>query len=206
MRTINKLGLMAALLAGVAIGPASVLASPNDRDRDRQERPDRPDRADRSDRPDRSDMKRGGPPSNFRGQRPDRKFRGVPSGFRGDASPRTNRNVARGGGGGQQAQGSATFHGKSFSQFSSSDHHKWRRGNWRHTSHDGKFGWWWYVDGFWFFYATPIYPYPTYIGSTIFVDFGPNDYYWYWCDDPPGYYPYVRYCYSGWIPVPPTYY
>lgn len=29
---------------------------------------------------------------------------------------------------------------------------------------------------------------------------------WYYCQRPQGYYPYVRECHTGWIPVPPTSY
>lgn len=36
----------------------------------------------------------------------------------------------------------------------------WRAGHWRHGNHDGRHGWWWVVGGIWYFYPTPIYPYP----------------------------------------------
>ena len=26
---------------------------------------------------------------------------------------------------------------------------------------DGRFGWWWDVDGAWYFYEQPVYPYPV---------------------------------------------
>ena len=29
-----------------------------------------------------------------------------------------------------------------------------------HEMHDGRYGWWWDVDGAWHFYEEPIYPYP----------------------------------------------
>ncbi len=31
----------------------------------------------------------------------------------------------------------------------------------------------------------------------------PQQQYWYWCDDPRGYYPYVQQCTTGWMPVVP---
>ncbi|MGQ0742205.1 MAG: hypothetical protein ACT4OG_07935 [Alphaproteobacteria bacterium] len=95
------------------------------------------------------------------------------------------------------------FHG-SFTSFSSDQKRHWRHGRWHHGHHHGKFGWWFIVNGFWFFYYTPIYPYPLYVSASYYYD-EPyyDDYYWYWCDDPPGYYPYVRECYGPWIPVPP---
>jgi hypothetical protein len=37
----------------------------------------------------------------------------------------------------------------------------WRGGHWRHGNHDGRYGWWWVVGGIWYFYPTPIYPYPA---------------------------------------------
>jgi hypothetical protein len=36
----------------------------------------------------------------------------------------------------------------------------WENGHWRHEMHDGRYGWWWDVDGAWYFYEEPIYPYP----------------------------------------------
>ena len=219
MRTLHKIGLAAALLASAAIGPATVFASQNDEsNRPRQERPDRPASPDRGNQPDRGaqpdmgnpggggdrgdrgqNMNRGGgngPPANFRGQRPERSFRSAPPGFRGTTSPRAQMRAGR-------AQGQATFHGRSFNQFTRSDRAAWRHGGWRHTRHNGHFGWWWNVGGLWFFYPQPIYPFPTSIG--FYYDDYPNDYYWYWCDDPPGYYPYVQECYYDWVPVPPQY-
>lgn len=232
MRTTKKLALAAALLASAAFGPATVLASQddNDRDRGRQEdsnrpdRPDRPDRGDQGNQPDMGDRGRGGndndnnrsgndrgndrgdhnmnrgagkgPPANFRGQRPERTFRGAPPNFHGATSPRAGMSA------GANARGSFRGH-TSYDQFSSSDRAAWRHGSWRHTRHNGKWGWWWYVGGVWFFYDAPIYPFPTFIG--YYYDEYPYDYYWYWCDDPPGYYPYVRECYYDWVPVPPYY-
>jgi hypothetical protein len=32
----------------------------------------------------------------------------------------------------------------------------------------------------------------------------PQQEYWYYCDDPQGYYPYVQQCPGGWRPVTPT--
>jgi hypothetical protein len=40
-----------------------------------------------------------------------------------------------------------------------------------------------------------------FFGPQVFVGIAP---YWYYCDNPPGYYPYVPQCPSGWRPVAPT--
>jgi hypothetical protein len=84
----------------------------------------------------------------------------------------------------------------------------WHHGGWRHAWHHGHSGWWWVVGGAWFFYPEPIYPYPEYIGSEDYYDYdgtyGTPDYYWYYCEDPPGYYPYIQYCNRAWEAVPPA--
>jgi hypothetical protein len=33
--------------------------------------------------------------------------------------------------------------------------------------HDGRYGWWWDVDGAWYFYEEPIYPYPGVTSPTL---------------------------------------
>lgn len=85
----------------------------------------------------------------------------------------------------------------------------WQHGGWHHAWHNGHWGWWWVVGSGWFFYPEPIYPYPEYIGTDYYYDyyneFGAPGYYWYYCEDPQGYYPYVQQCNGPWEPVPPTY-
>jgi hypothetical protein len=74
--------------------------------------------------------------------------------------------------------------------------------------HRGHRGWWWIVGDAWFFYPAPIYPYPLYIGSLDYYDYydwyGTPDYYWYYCTNPQGYYPYVQECLGSWHAVPPA--
>jgi len=70
------------------------------------------------------------------------------------------------------------------------------------------------------YYAYPAYPYyyppvvvapsspPTYIeqGSQQQAESQPQDNYWYHCDNPDGYYPYIKECPGGWqkvLPEPP---
>jgi hypothetical protein len=38
----------------------------------------------------------------------------------------------------------------------------------------------------------------------VYVQLPPSQQYWYYCDDPPGYYPYVQECPTGWRAVAPT--
>ncbi len=89
--------------------------------------------------------------------------------------------------------------------FSPLEHTTWIGGSWSHSWHNGRYGWWWFAGGIWYFYDAPIYPYPGYV-SDYYVDQyaygpGPN---WYYCSNPPGYYPYVRACGVPWQPVPAT--
>jgi hypothetical protein len=60
------------------------------------------------------------------------------------------------------------------------------------------------VNGGWFFYTEPVYPYPHHVSETVY-DEPAQDYgdYWYYCRDPEGYYPYVRQCNGAWEPVAP---
>jgi len=132
-------------------------------------------------------------------ERPSRDFHGAPRDFRGSRSGPHDSSQS---GASHQFNG---FHGHDFDHFTSSERESWRHGNWHHGHHHGHFGWWFIVDNFWFFYDAPIYPYPLYV-SYYYDDayYGDRDYYWYWCDDPRGYYPYVQECYGPWIPVSPS--
>lgn len=40
------------------------------------------------------------------------------------------------------------------------DMDRWRGGHWFHGPHAGRDGWWWVIDGGWYFYPAPVYPYP----------------------------------------------
>jgi len=77
----------------------------------------------------------------------------------------------------------------------------WRGGNWYHGWHGGVYGWWWAVPGYdWYAYDAPVYPYPAYPVAPAPAPTG----YWYYCANPPGYYPYVQQCAGPWQPVPPS--
>ncbi len=101
------------------------------------------------------------------------------------------------------------YYGRDFNHFSRSDLGHWRGGRWIHDWHDGRYGWWWFVDGGWYFYPAPIYPYPTYVPPAIVVQQPPPTpqglppaQSWYFCDNPKGYYPYVASCNGAWREVP----
>jgi hypothetical protein len=89
-------------------------------------------------------------------------------------------------------------------RFHDHDFDRWRAGRWYHGRHGGRDGWWWVVGPTWYFYPAPIYPYPDpYLPPTVPPP-PPNaaPQYWY-CANPPGYYPYVPQCATPWQPVPP---
>jgi hypothetical protein len=103
----------------------------------------------------------------------------------------------RGGGG----HGGAHFAAGSISHFSSFQMGAWRGGHWFHGGFGSRFGWWWWADGFWYLYDSPIYPYPGYVADYYVPQTGGS---WYYCDNPAGYYPYVRSCPGPWRAVAPT--
>ena len=79
----------------------------------------------------------------------------------------------------------------------------WRGGHWFHGPHLGRPGWWWVVNGVWYFYPTPVYPYPDPYAPPVVTappPAAPTTYYY--CDNPAGYYPYVPQCPTPWRPVP----
>ena len=107
-------------------------------------------------------------------------------------------------GGGFRA-GFPAFHGGGFHP-GFREFHGFHDGHFREF-HDGRFhhhgfhrgfvvvpafgGWWW--GGGW---GWPYYYYPS--GGY----YGYGAYAWYWCSDPPGYYPYVTQCNTAWQTVP----
>jgi hypothetical protein len=91
-----------------------------------------------------------------------------------------------------------------FARFSPAERALWARGRWQHRWWHGRYGWWWYTGGAWFWYAAPVYPYPTVVSDYYYEEpdaeeTGPT---WWYCYNPPGYYPYVPSCYTQWTPVP----
>src|ERR1700704_3329048 len=50
-------------------------------------------------------------------------------------------------------------------RFSPHELRAWRGGQWRQTWHGGRYGWWWVVDSGWYYYPSPVYPYPDYVAE-----------------------------------------
>lgn len=110
----------------------------------------------------------------------------------------------------------------------------WRGGEWRNSCFGGRCGWWWFAGGQWYFYERPVYPYPLVVSEFTFVEPVPAPVYvapappvyvappppppvrlspaplppppqmYYYCDNPPGYYPTVPSCPTGFRQVPAT--
>jgi len=103
------------------------------------------------------------------------------------------------------------WHGN-IARFHEHDVGLWRSGHWVHGDHGGRFGWWWVVDGVWYWYPTPIYPYPDPYTPPMVIQTPPlqaaspqaQASSWYYCAQPEGYYPYVAECPSGWQTMPAT--
>jgi hypothetical protein len=100
--------------------------------------------------------------------------------------------------------------------------HYYKSGGGHHHHHGSSFstgiifGPMWYPWG----YPSPYYGYPSpyyYSSPPIVIERGPQEYiyqetqpaepsynYWYYCQDPEGYYPYVKRCPDGWMKVVPS--
>ena len=116
------------------------------------------------------------------------------------------------------------FRGRHYDHFNVHERTVWHGGAWRHTSH----GWFWVVGGVYYSYPVPIYPWPLLVSSVVLeyplvypvvavastptvvvrpplvVEAQPQ--YWYYCDDPAGFAPYVQNCAGNkWqrVPTPP---
>ncbi len=84
--------------------------------------------------------------------------------------------------------------------FQGHDLDRWHGGHWYHGWRSGRIGWWWIVGGGWYLYDAPVWPYPEpYYPDDVAPATADN---WYYCPDPPGYYPYVPSCPVPWQPVP----
>ncbi|HEY1426816.1 MAG TPA: hypothetical protein VGF50_09105 [Caulobacteraceae bacterium] len=80
-------------------------------------------------------------------------------------------------------------------RFGPHDMATWRAGYWWHGWRGGRVGWWWFAGGFWYWFAAPIHPYPSYVPDAFVAGGYPAaGAVWWYCDNPPGYYPYVQGC------------
>jgi hypothetical protein len=89
-------------------------------------------------------------------------------------------------------------------RFHEHDFGHWRAGHWFQGHHFGRFGWWWIVGGVWYYYPAPVYPYPNPFQPPLALvpPAPPDTQFWYYCPNPPGYYPYVARCGANWQRVP----
>jgi hypothetical protein len=98
----------------------------------------------------------------------------------------------------------------------------WHTGHWYHGRHGGRLGWYWVLGPNFYAYGAPVYPYPDpfqppMVASAPYVVTpppvvavpppaimapSPAVRYWYYCNKPHGYYPYVPACYGRWHAVP----
>ena len=93
------------------------------------------------------------------------------------------------------------WHGGDIHRFHERDIDVWRGGRWHRGNHEGRYGWWWIVAGIWYFYPSPVYPYPDpYQPPVVVVSPEPRTlpHYLYYCGNPNGYYPYVARCLVPW--------
>jgi hypothetical protein len=85
----------------------------------------------------------------------------------------------------------------------SADLATWRSGYWWRGWRGGRVGWWWCAGGYWYWFASPIYPYPATVPAAVVGGGYPSPRaVWWYCDKPAGYYPYVRGCWR-WRAVTP---
>jgi hypothetical protein len=109
------------------------------------------------------------------------------------------------------------FSGRNYHHWHERERAIWRRGVWHHKAYMGRLGWWWTVGGMCYFFERPVYPYPLVVPEIayelpvvvqppppVYTQQPPADpNYWYYCENPKGYYPYVQNCPGGWMKVVP---
>jgi len=113
------------------------------------------------------------------------------------------------------------FHEHDVHRFRHDDLARWRGGRWNHTCFDGRCGWWWYASGQWYFYDSPVYPYPLAVSEVAYgepvavapvavapvavapapMQVAPGPKPRYYCDNPRGYYPAVQNCNTQFRPA-----
>ena len=57
------------------------------------------------------------------------------------------------------------FHTHDVRAFTAGEHARWAHGGWHDEWHYGRRGWWWQVDGVWYPYDVPVYPYPEVVDA-----------------------------------------
>jgi hypothetical protein len=111
--------------------------------------------------------------------------------------------------------------GREVQNFRGHDRNVWEGGRWYHGRHEGQRGWWWIAGGMWYYYPTPVYPYPDPYAPPASVitqtqplvvmqqppappppQSPPAALFWHYCDSANGYFPAVPNCPEGWRSVP----
>jgi hypothetical protein len=115
--------------------------------------------------------------------------------------------LAQGGRGDPHTAGSGDWHGAGGGAHPggtwSGSVGQWQSGRWYQGWLGNRYGWWWAVPGSdWYAYDEPLYPYPAF-PDTGYPGAPMAPYYWYYCQNPAGYYPYVQQCGGAWQPVAP---
>ncbi|WP_244618281.1 hypothetical protein [Rhodoferax sediminis] len=116
------------------------------------------------------------------------------------------------------------FHGRDVHRFDHGEQLRWSGGHWRNSCFGGRCGWWWFTGGLWYFYDQPVYPYPLVVSGIQYVDpamagpgpavitappvpqpapIAPAPQFWYYCDNPQGYFPDVQTCNTQFRQVEP---
>ncbi len=67
----------------------------------------------------------------------------------------------------QVAHAATFFHATDVRSFTTTELSVWRAGLWRNEWHYGRRGWWWEVDGGWYPYANPLWPYPLVVAAPV---------------------------------------
>ena len=110
-------------------------------------------------------------------------------------------------------RGHYAFRDHDVHRFGRDDLARWQGGRWNRTCYSGRCGWWWFASGQWYFYDQPVYPYPLVVSTVEYVEpvavvaapmvvqaapapmmVAAPPKFWYYCDNPRGYYPSVGTC------------
>jgi len=118
------------------------------------------------------------------------------------------------------------FHVGDVRHFHDAELNEWRGGHWHRDLYDGRYGWWYDVDGVWYPYAAPVYPYPVVVAPLIaeeeaapvaalpvaeaddapvmaIAPLPPPPHVAYHCSSPAGFYPVLATCDTEWVTLAP---
>ena len=69
---------------------------------------------------------------------------------------------------GGHGAGGHHFSHHNYHHMNAHDRRMWGGGRWRHEEYMGRMGYWWIVGGAWYFYDTPVYPYPLEVATVMY--------------------------------------